>query len=175
MRFIDLFAGLGGFHVALDRLGHGCVFASELDTNLQLLYEKNFGMRPHGDIRTVPVSKIPVHEILCAGSPCQPLLASGISSGAIFRGINRHGQVKRALTSQVVALQVKRYAALAGLDASLFSGHSLRAGLCTSAALNGASERKIMDQTRHRSSVMVRKYIRDSNLFRDNAAGTAGL
>jgi hypothetical protein len=50
MRFIDLFAGLGGFHVALDRLGHECVFASELDTNLQQLYENNFGMRPHGDI-----------------------------------------------------------------------------------------------------------------------------
>jgi integrase len=103
-------------------------------------------------------------------------LVSGISSGAMFRGINRHGQVQvKALTSQVVALQVKRYIALAGLDASLFSGHSLRAGLCTSAALNGPSERKIMDQTRHRSTAMVRKYIRDGNLFRNNAAGAAGL
>ena len=53
MRFIDLFAGLGGFHVGLASLGHECVFASELDTNLQALYEKNFGVRPHGDIRSI--------------------------------------------------------------------------------------------------------------------------
>ena len=81
MRFIDLFAGLGGFHVALERLGHKCVFASELDSNLQQLYEKNFGMRPHGDIRAVPVSKIPAHDILCAGSPCQPFSKAGEQQG----------------------------------------------------------------------------------------------
>jgi DNA (cytosine-5)-methyltransferase 1 len=81
MRFIDLFAGLGGFHVALERLGHTCVFASELDTNLQDLYEKNYGMRPHGDIRTVPVESIPRHDILCAGSPCQPFSKAGEQQG----------------------------------------------------------------------------------------------
>jgi DNA (cytosine-5)-methyltransferase 1 len=59
MRFIDLFAGLGGFHVALERLGHQCVFASELDLSLRQLYEKNFGMLPHGDIRSVPTAAIP--------------------------------------------------------------------------------------------------------------------
>jgi DNA (cytosine-5)-methyltransferase 1 len=81
MRFIDLFAGLGGFHVGLERLGHKCVFASELDTNLQQLYEKNFGMRPHGDIRAVPVGSIPQHDILCAGSPCQPFSKAGDQQG----------------------------------------------------------------------------------------------
>jgi DNA (cytosine-5)-methyltransferase 1 len=81
MRFIDLFAGLGGFHVGLERLGHTCVFASELDTNLQRLYEKNFGMRPHGDIRAVPVNSIPQHDILCAGSPCQPFSKAGDQQG----------------------------------------------------------------------------------------------
>jgi DNA (cytosine-5)-methyltransferase 1 len=81
MRFIDLFAGLGGFHVALERLGHTCVFASELDTNLQDLYEKNFGIRPHGDIRAVPVASIPKHDILCAGSPCQPFSKAGEQQG----------------------------------------------------------------------------------------------
>jgi DNA (cytosine-5)-methyltransferase 1 len=81
MRFIDLFAGLGGFHVGLERLGHECVFASELDTNLQQLYEKNFGMRPHGDIRAVPVDSIPQHDILCAGSPCQPFSKAGDQQG----------------------------------------------------------------------------------------------
>jgi DNA (cytosine-5)-methyltransferase 1 len=81
MRFVDLFAGLGGFHVALERLGHQCVFASELDSNLQELYEKNFGMRPHGDIRTVLASQIPPHDILCAGSPCQPFSKAGEQQG----------------------------------------------------------------------------------------------
>ena len=81
MRFIDLFSGLGGFHVALERLGHECVFASELDANLRQLYEKNFGIRPHGDIRAVPVSRIPRHDILCAGSPCQPFSKAGEQQG----------------------------------------------------------------------------------------------
>jgi len=81
MRFIDLFAGLGGFHVGLQRLGHKCVFASELDTNLQELYEKNFGLRPHGDIRAVAIDSIPRHDILCAGSPCQPFSKAGEQQG----------------------------------------------------------------------------------------------
>lgn len=51
MRFIDLFAGLGGFHLALQRLGHECVFSSELDPELSTLYSKNFGIEPAGDIR----------------------------------------------------------------------------------------------------------------------------
>ena len=75
----------------------------------------------------------------------------------------------------MVALSVKRYAEAAGLDASLFSGHSLRAGLATSAAIAGASERRIQDQTRHKSVAMVRRYIRDGNLFRDNVTGLLGL
>jgi DNA (cytosine-5)-methyltransferase 1 len=81
MRFIDLFAGVGGFHVGLQRLGHQCVFASELDPTLQKLYEQNFGMLPHGDIRAVPVEQIPRHDILCAGSPCQPFSKAGEQQG----------------------------------------------------------------------------------------------
>ena len=81
MRFIDLFAGLGGFHVGLARLGHECVFASELDPHLQKLYEKNFGVRPHGDIRSIAVEAIPPHDILCAGSPCQPFSKAGDQQG----------------------------------------------------------------------------------------------
>jgi len=81
LRFIDLFAGLGGFHVGLSRLGHECVFASELDVDLQAVYEKNFGLRPHGDIRDIAVSKIPEHDILCAGSPCQPFSKAGDQQG----------------------------------------------------------------------------------------------
>lgn len=70
---------------------------------------------------------------------------------------------------------MKRAAAAAGLDASTFSGHSLRAGLATSAAKAGKSERAIMAQTGHRSVAMVRRYIRDADLFSDNAAAGIGL
>lgn len=81
MRFIDLFAGLGGFHLALKQLGHQCVFASEIDTELRDLYKKNFGIKPEGDIRNVDVLKIPKHEVLCAGFPCQPFSKAGRQDG----------------------------------------------------------------------------------------------
>lgn len=81
MKFIDLFAGLGGFHIALNRLGHECVFASELDENLADLYEKNFDLRPLGDIKKIPPASIPKHDILCAGSPCQPFSKAGQQEG----------------------------------------------------------------------------------------------
>jgi DNA (cytosine-5)-methyltransferase 1 len=81
MKFIDLFAGLGGFHVALNQLGHECIFASEIDPDLQDLYFRNFGIKPKGDIRAVPIDLIPKHDILCAGSPCQPFSKAGEQSG----------------------------------------------------------------------------------------------
>lgn len=81
MKFIDLFAGLGGFHQALENLGHECVFASEIDGQLVDLYEKNFGIRPQGDIRSIPIEEIPEHNILCAGFPCQPFSKAGDQQG----------------------------------------------------------------------------------------------
>lgn len=81
LKFIDLFAGLGGFHQALVQLGHECVFASELDTDLAELYQKNFGIKPHGDIRQVDLKVIPDHDILCAGFPCQPFSKAGNQKG----------------------------------------------------------------------------------------------
>jgi DNA (cytosine-5)-methyltransferase 1 len=80
LRFIDLFAGLGGFHQALDRLGHTCVFASELDLGLADLYKTNFGIKPHGDIREA-LAEVPPHDILCAGFPCQPFSKAGDQLG----------------------------------------------------------------------------------------------
>lgn len=80
-RFIDLFAGLGGFHQALKALGHQCVFACEVDQDLADLYEKNFGLRPHGDIRSIDLSSVPDHDILCAGFPCQPFSKAGGQQG----------------------------------------------------------------------------------------------
>lgn len=81
MRFIDLFAGLGGFHLALQRLGHECVFSSELDPELSTLYSKNFGIEPAGDIRGVKLKDIPPHDVLCAGFPCQPFSKAGGQKG----------------------------------------------------------------------------------------------
>lgn len=99
-----------------------------------------------------------------------------ITEGPAFRSVNRHGNVQPGrLSDKAVALIVKRCAEAAGLDSSKYSGHSLRAGLATSAAMNGASERQIMKQTGHRSEAMVRRYIREGSLFSNNASANIGL
>ncbi|SRR5579885_3142988 len=81
MRFIDLFCGLGGFHLALSRQGHECVFACEIDKDLRETYEKNFDLKAYGDIRKISVSDIPAHDILCAGFPCRPFSKAGEQRG----------------------------------------------------------------------------------------------
>jgi DNA (cytosine-5)-methyltransferase 1 len=81
LKFVDLFAGLGGFHVALSRLGHKCVLASEINAELREVYQKNFGLMPQGDIRDIKLSDIPPHDILCAGFPCQPYSKAGTQLG----------------------------------------------------------------------------------------------
>lgn len=82
LRFIDLFAGLGGFHFALSELGHECVFASELREDLRKLYTINFpGTRIEGDITKINPQDIPTHDILCAGFPCQPFSQAGKRQG----------------------------------------------------------------------------------------------
>lgn len=81
MKFIDLFAGIGGFHVALSELGHECVFASEIDSNLQKLYTRNFQLEIQGDIISIDASQIPKHDILCAGFPCQAFSKAGSREG----------------------------------------------------------------------------------------------
>jgi integrase len=99
--------------------------------------------------------------------------AAGITEGALFRGVSRHGALLGPLSDRGVARVVQRTAAAVGLEASAFGGHSLRAGLATAAALAGKSERAIMATTGHRSVTMVRRYIRAASVFTDNAA--AGL
>lgn len=81
MKFIDLFAGLGGFHKALSELGHVCVFASELNEELRQLYKVNHNLECAGDINKVDVANIPHHDILCAGFPCQPFSKAGAQLG----------------------------------------------------------------------------------------------
>ncbi len=99
-----------------------------------------------------------------------------LSSGPVFRSLDRHGKVQvRGLSPGDVARVVKKLAQRTGLDATKYAGHSLRAGHATSAAIAGASERSIMNQTGHRSVQMVRRYIRDANLFRNNSAAKLGL
>jgi site-specific recombinase XerD len=101
---------------------------------------------------------------------------AGITGGPLFRSITRHGRLRPGRLSGIdVARVVKKLAERAGLDAAKYAGHSLRAGHATTAAIGGASERSIMNQTGHRSVQMVRRYIRDGNLFRENSAGKLGL
>jgi len=80
-RFVDLFCGLGGFHVALKALGGECVYAAEWQGHLQDLYETNFGLRPAGDIRKVRPKDVPDHDVLTAGFPCQPFSKAGDQLG----------------------------------------------------------------------------------------------
>jgi site-specific recombinase XerD len=99
-----------------------------------------------------------------------------ITDGPLFRPVNRFGKILPSrLTDQSVALIVKRWALEAGFEPALFAGHSLRSGLATAAAKAGKSERSIMKQTGHRSVSVVRRYIRDAELFEDNAAAGIGL
>lgn len=79
--FIDLFAGIGGFRTALEQRGMKCVFSSEIDEKAKESYFKNFGETPYGDITEIPEKKIPPHDILCAGFPCQSFSISGDARG----------------------------------------------------------------------------------------------
>lgn len=104
------------------------------------------------------------------------LKAAHIKKGPVIRAIDRHGNVaETGLRRWAVGRIIKAAATRAGLDGEAFAGHSLRAGLATSAALNGAPYAKIKQQTRHKSDKVLGRYVRDAELFRDNAANTAGL
>jgi len=79
--FIDLFAGVGGFHIAMENLGGKCVFASEIDAHARSVYENNFGLLPHGDITLIDEKEVPAHNFLCAGFPCQSFSKAGNREG----------------------------------------------------------------------------------------------
>lgn len=81
MKFIDLFAGIGGFRYALEDLGATCVFSCEWDKFCRESYKLNFNEIPHGDITQINEKDIPKHDILCAGFPCQPFSVSGKQKG----------------------------------------------------------------------------------------------
>jgi integrase len=115
---------------------------------------------PHGRGRWCPV-----------GALEQWQATSGITEGAIFRPVDRHDRVgSKRLSGEGVCLVVRERVQAAGIDPKGFSGHSLRAGLATSAAQAGVSSWKIRQQTGHSSDAMLARYIRDGQLFRGNAA-----
>ena len=116
---------------------------------------------PHGRGRWCPVAALEQWQA-----------ASGISEGAIFRPVDRHDRVgPKRLSAEGVCLVVRERVQAAGIDPGNYSGHSLRAGLATSAAQAGVSSWKIRQQTGHASDAMLVRYIRDGELFIDNAAG----
>ncbi len=95
---------------------------------------------------------------------------SKIKSGPLFRRFNKGSSLsEKRLTDQTVALLIKKYLQLAGIDNKNYSGHSLRSGFATSAAESGVEERNIMAMTGHKSPEMVRRYIKEANLFKNNA------
>ena len=95
---------------------------------------------------------------------------SKIRSGPVFRRFSKGSKLsENRLTDQTVALLIKEYLNLAGIDSKNFSGHSLRSGFATSAAESGVEERNIMAMTGHKSTEMVRRYIKVANLFKNNA------
>ena len=95
---------------------------------------------------------------------------SNIESGPLFRRFSKGSRLTdNRLTDQTVALLIKKYLKLAGIESKNYSGHSLRSGFATSAAESGAEERSIMAMTGHKSTEMVRRYIKEANLFKNNA------
>ncbi len=95
---------------------------------------------------------------------------SKITSGPLFRRFLKGSKLsENRLTDQTVAILIKEYLNLAGIDSKNYSGHSLRSGFATSAAESGAEERNIMAMTGHKSTEMVRRYIKEANLFKNNA------
>ena len=94
---------------------------------------------------------------------------TSITSGPVFRRFIKGSKLsENRLTNQTVALLIKEYLNLAGIDSTNYSGHSLRSGFATSAAESGAEERSIMNMTGHKSTEMVRRYIKEANLFKNN-------
>jgi integrase len=116
---------------------------------------------PHGRGRWCPVAALE-----------HWLASSGITEGAMFRPVDRHHRVgPKRLSAEAICLVVRERVQAAGIDPGNYSGHSLRAGLATSAAQAGVSSWKIRQQTGHASDAMLARYIRDGDLFGDNAAG----
>jgi site-specific recombinase XerD len=148
-----------------------CVFGRGLTLNLRRAKTdqngagRRIGIPSGADAATCPVRSLQ-----------EWLEQAAITSGALFRPINRHGKVQnRRLAGTDVARIVKKLVERAGLDPTCYSSTSLRAGHVTMAIINEVPERSIQNQTGHRSVEMLRRYARDADLFRQNSGGKLGL
>ena len=141
-------------------------FVSEgMKINLKRSKTDQYG---EGFLKGVPYFDNPVY---CPVISMQNWLKiSEINSGSLFRRFSKGAKLtEMRLTDQTVALIIKKYLQLAGIDSKNYSGHSLRSGFATSAAEAGAEERSIMAMTGHKSTEMVRRYIKEANVFKNNA------
>ncbi|MHC8440939.1 MAG: DNA cytosine methyltransferase [Candidatus Eutrophobiaceae bacterium] len=98
--FIDLFCGVGGFHVAATSVGLKCLFASDIDEIARQTYHTNLGLMPHGDITCIQAKDIPKHDLLCAGFPCQPFSIIGKRKGFADSRGTLFFEIVRVLTEQ---------------------------------------------------------------------------
>lgn len=139
-----------------------------------LLRRSKVDQEGKGRLVGIPYGKNPV---TCPVAALQHWLgAFGISEGAIFRGLDRHGHiVSERLSKRSVGEIIKRMAEAAGLDPARHSGHSLRSGHATQAAKSGVAEHIIRQQTGHRCAASLRRYIHLGRLFEENIAGSLGL
>jgi len=141
-------------------------FVSEgMKINLRRSKTDQYG---EGFLKGVPYFDNPVY---CPVISMQNWLKiSEINSGSLFRRFSKGAKLtEMRLNDQTVALIIKKYLQLAGIDSKNYSGHSLRSGFATSAADAGAEERSIMAMTGHKSTEMVRRYIKEANVFKNNA------
>ena len=136
-----------------------------LKINLKKSKTDQFG---EGSIKALPYFDNPNY---CPVKSLQKWLNySKIDNGPVFRRLNKGSKLtENRLTDQTVAILIKKYLQLGGIDSKNYSGHSLRSGFATSAADSGAEERSIMAMTGHKSTEMVRRYIKEANLFKNNA------
>ena len=136
-----------------------------LKINLKKSKTDQFG---EGLIKAVPYFDNPNY---CPVKSLQKWLNySKIDNGPVFRRLNKGSKLtENRLTDQTVAILIKKYLQISGIDSKNYSGHSLRSGFATSAADSGAEERSIMAMTGHKSTEMVRRYIKQANLFKNNA------
>lgn len=147
-------------HADIEQVRQGMIINVRRSKTDQLGEGRQIGIA-HGRTRWCPVKALAVW-----------LMLSKIEDGPIFRRVDRHGNIMpERMAGEAVSLVVKERTAAAGLDAARYSGHSLRAGLVTSAAMSGIASWAIRKTTGHRSEQMLGRYIRSGDLFTDNAAG----
>jgi DNA (cytosine-5)-methyltransferase 1 len=116
-KFIDLFAGIGGFRLAMQSMGGECVFSSEWNKDSQITYFENFGELPEGDITRISETDIPDHDVLCAGFPCQPFSLAGVSARTSLN--TAHGfacQTQGTLFFDVIRIMAEKRPAVVFLE-----------------------------------------------------------